>query len=158
MGHDHGDRRRGVKRGLAGEQMMDGRPQRVEIAAGVDHAALPLLRAHVERGTKRHAVLRELEILAGHPHQPEVGHLHVARRGHEQVLRLDVAMHDALLGGPDEGRAHLREHGQRLPRVERPPGLEPGLQRWPGHVLLGQEVHPVEAGHLVNLHDMTVDE
>ena len=87
--------------GLAGEQREERRTDRVDVRRRVDLPALAehLLGRHVRGRPEEQARRRRLVLLRGllDVRDPEVEHLHGAVREHEDVLRLDVAMDDALL-------------------------------------------------------------
>ena len=158
MGNRHRHTRGSGKRGPASQQMVDRGAERVEIAARVDRAPLGLLRAHVERCAQGRAVLGEIEASCAveQSRQSKVGYLHLAGRGNEQIFRLDVAVHDPLLGRPHQRRANLRQHSQGLLGRERPPLGQPEFQRWTGDIFLSQKMNAVDAGHFVNLHDVAM--
>ena len=72
------------------------------------------------------------------PGEPEVGDLHdrvdevtrpAWRRGHEDVLRLHVAVHETRPVGDGERREHLFQYGQGLGRVEAAPVAQDLTQR-----------------------------
>ena len=52
----------------------------------------------------------------------------------QRVLRLDVAMDDALAVRVVERRGHLPREPERLVHRELPVAAQPGAQRFPGHV------------------------
>ena len=99
---------------------------------------LDLLRGHVMRRPHHVARLRQPSRPGIYPYQPgqaEVGDLHPARFVQQDVLRLDVAMNDALVVRELERLANLRHDGQRLARRQ---------------LALGQQVpqcHPIDELH-----------
>ena len=79
----------------AGEQLVDHRPQRVEIGAAVDRLAGQLLGRHVAGRAEHQAGARSAAV--GHAGDAEVHHSHrVAGGVDHDVGRLDVAVHHAL--------------------------------------------------------------
>ena len=161
MGEGHGHARRAAERRSSGEEVVEGGAERIEIAARVDGASLGLLRAHVEGSAERGAVLGELRAVGGcrqDPRQTEIGHLHFPGGGDQEVFRLDVAVNHPLPRRPIEGRADLRQHGESLAGVEWPALLQPGPERRAGDIFLGEEMVPVDAVDLVDLHDVAMHE
>ena len=95
---------------------------------------------------------------AGQPGQPEVGHLHLAAGGEHDVFRLDVAMDHPLLGRLGQRRGHLPHDRQGVGQIGRAVPADVIAEVLPLHVLLGDVVQVVDAAHLVNLHDVGVDQ
>jgi hypothetical protein len=115
----HVERRRPGERREAGEQVIARHPEAVQVAAVVHRLPLHLLRRHVQRGAQRHPALGQAErflLAAEVPGQAEVRHLHFHLAGEEDVLRLDVAVDDAVVVGELQGIADLRDDGERLAR------------------------------------------
>ena len=79
--------------------------------------------------------------------QAEVGHLHPPAAVQQDVLRLDVAVDDALVVGVLEGVANLRHDGQRLARRD-PAGAQQLPQAHPVHILHQQVIDPVRLAEL----------
>ena len=131
-----GDRERGVagERQPAGEQLEQHHAGRVDVSARAGGPAGHLLRRHV----RDRADEQPGPGVPGHrqrPGQAEVGHLDPAVGGHQDVLRLDVAVHDA---GGVRGREAAEHAGHDLHRRRggEPPAVpEQLLERAPGHVL-----------------------
>ncbi len=90
--------------------------------------------------------------------QAEVGHLHLARLGDHDVLGLDVAVDDLLIGGLCQGRGSLAQHEQGQFQIERAIASQVLLQIHALDVLLRDEVYPVDAGHVVDLNDVGMDQ
>ena len=80
----HGDvqRRLAVERRMAGQHVVAGDAERIDVAPRIDGPPFDLLGAHVERRAHRDADLRQVQGLAvaGHAGQAEVGDFHLARR------------------------------------------------------------------------------
>ena len=142
----HGDRqcRLARIRRLAGEHVVERHPQRVQVAPLVQLAVADLLGAHVQGRPQGqpflgqvvpHACQRELR-------QAKVGDLHVPLLGQQQVLGLDVAVHNPLLVGRRQRTGRLLKQPQALLGIQRPLLLHPLPQIPPGHVLLHQELPP----------------
>ena len=124
----------------SGEQLVEHDACGVHVAARVGHALLDLLRRQVGGGA--HECAGAGQALVGLLHragQPEVGHLHPAVLGDEDVLGLDVAVHHArLVGGAQRGQ----DRGHRLQGVLRTQPtllLEQVAQGLTRNVLHGQE-------------------
>ena len=96
--------------------------------------------------------------LAEHAGQPEVGDLHLARRGDHDVFRLDVAMDDALLGRLGQRGGDLPHDGKGRLQERRAVAGEPVAKVLPLHVFLHDVVQAVDVAHLVDLHDVGVDQ
>ena len=133
-----------VERLAAGEQFVQDHAQRVEIAAAVDRAAAALFRAGVGRRADR-AAGQGQGLFAKHLGHAEVGDLERAVGGDEQVLRLDVAMDDAVRGGGGEALRRLQQPAPGLDRGDRLVGGPPGAGQL---VQVGalDELHGVEHG------------
>jgi hypothetical protein len=86
-----------VERALVRQQLVQHDPHREQVCAGIDLLPLHLLGRHVFQGAD-HAALRARG-LAGvlDARDPEVGELDPPARLDQQVGRLDVTVHDALL-------------------------------------------------------------
>jgi hypothetical protein len=129
----HHLRRRPVEGGCAGEHLVEHAAQAVEIGAGVDVGAHALLGAHVARRPDGEAWEREPLVERGHVERPrdaEVGDHRLA--GLEQdVLRLDVAVDDALPVGIRERRRRPARDPDRLEDREGAVPGEPLAQRFP---------------------------
>jgi hypothetical protein len=110
----HGERRGRLERREAGEAAVDDAADGVDVGAPVDLLAADLLRRHVERGAEQRAVAGGVQsgLVVADLGQAEVDDLDevgVAGAGDEQdVLRLEVAVHDAHRVGFGEGVADLR--------------------------------------------------
>ena len=98
-----------AKRRPPGEHVVTRHAERVDVAAAVQRLAFDLLGAHVERRAQRDADLRQVGrgALADQAGQAEIGDLHLARGGEQNIFRLDVAMHHALFGGLGQARRPL---------------------------------------------------
>ena len=113
-------------RQLAREQLVKNHAERVDVRAMIRlRGVRRLLRRHVSRRAQ-HAVLREarrirhgnsgsgIEAGAHDARDAEVRDLHTACLIQQQVLRLDVAMHDAVVMRELQRLADRRHNGQRL--------------------------------------------
>ena len=72
------------------------------------------------------------------------------------VLRLDVAVHDAMLGRLRQRGRHLTHDRQRMGQIGRAVPGDVVAQVLPLHVLLGDVVQHVDAADFINLHDVGV--
>ncbi len=118
----HLERRIALEGRMAGQHVITGDAQRVDVGTAIHRLAFDLLGAHVQRRTHRHAALRQVEgrTIAGQAaDQTEVGDLDLALARQQDVLRLDVAVDDAQLAGPLQRRRHLAENAQRQQHVGR---------------------------------------
>ena len=111
-----------AERRVAGEHLIAGDAERVDVAAVIDGLALDLLGAHEQRRAHRGAGRREIDgLVRGEAaRQAEVGHLRLALPGQQDVLRLDVAVDDPQLAGLVQGGRHLPHDAQGEGHVERP--------------------------------------
>ena len=107
---------------LAGQHLVQHRAQRVDVGAAVEPAlAGGLLRAHVRGRADDHAGLGEpLGVARAFQHlaDAEVRHQHLAVGGEEHVLRLDVAMDDAVAVGVVQGGRGLARDPERVAHRE----------------------------------------
>jgi len=114
---NNGLRGRALKRGTAGEHLVQHHAQGVDIGPAVQVGlAQGLLGAHVRRCADGHAGLRQLRACgrgAYGPRDPEVRHDRVALR-EQDVRRLDVAVHDPLAMGVGKRVRHLARDARRL--------------------------------------------
>ena len=91
------------------EAFVERHRQRVDVGSLVNGTApVDLLRGHVERRANHLARLRE-PIVGRRQREPEVEHHGTAVRLHDQVLRLEVAVHDAALMRGVQRVRHARE-------------------------------------------------
>ena len=168
----------GAFRRFPGEQFVQHHPQRVDVGAMVHGPAGPLFRGHVLRracgrgpegvgpaqaprrdlGWCRCGPGREGATGRGGPEQlgdAEIGHFHPALLVEQQVLRLDVAVHHAVVVGVLERFADRRHDGQRLFRGE-PAGRHRLAQVDPVDVLHHQVVEPARLAEIVDGDDVRV--
>ncbi len=107
-----------TKRDFAGQHFVEHDPQRVDVGSVVElMRAFHLFRCHVAwrahhlMRTGQRAIFRRTGRQLG---QPEVGNLHSTFSVEQDVLRLDVAMDNAIVMSELQGLADLRDNGQRL--------------------------------------------
>jgi hypothetical protein len=89
----------GVEGQLTGEELVEGDPERVEVASGVDRAvhAAGLFRRHIGERAGDHLGWRQRRALASQPGgDAESGQTHVARCVDQHVCRLDVSVDQAV--------------------------------------------------------------
>ena len=130
---------------LAGEHVIAGHSQGIDIGARIDLLALDLLGAHVQR--RAHGQARLGQVCRGFgagedARQAEVGHLDLAPARQQDVLRLDIAMDDAQLAGPLQGRRRLPQDGERQGQIGRPLPVQVLAQVTPLDVLKRHVVQP----------------
>jgi hypothetical protein len=120
----------GVERQLSGEHLVEDHRERVDVAARVERPALGLLRRHELRGPEDHSLLGEddragAHLALGHLRQTEVQHLgevrDVAHPAEEDVLRLEVPVHDPHLMRLIQGTADGDQDGNRPVDGDGPP-------------------------------------
>ena len=114
----------GLKWRAAGEQLISDDSERVDIDARVQFGAARLLGRHVGGGSGDETCLGEALRSLGHPGDAEVDQIDPARFVEEDVLRLDVAMNDALPVRVVEGFRHTLDDLHRPPRRQRLPARE----------------------------------
>ena len=103
---------------LAGQQLVDHHPQRVEVRTGVGRLAVDLFGRQVLDGARHRAFgLADVGVGEG-VSQSEVGNLHRAIRGDQDVLGLDVAVDDAVAVGMVQGCQHLEGDLGHLGRLQ----------------------------------------
>jgi hypothetical protein len=121
--------RRALERVLAGEQPVADDAERVQVAATVERAPEDLLGAHERRGPD-HVVVAGQPRRLGLERDPEVGDQHAARRAlDEDVLRLDVAVHDPVRVRVGQRPRGLAEQPHDLTRRRPAATLDPFGQR-----------------------------
>ena len=136
--------REAAQRQLPGQHLVEDDAQRVDVGPVIDlQRPLHLLRGHVVQ--RAHHLPRPGQrevagVAAQQLGQAEVGDLHAALAVQQDVLRLDVAVDDALLVGVLQGVADLRHDPQRLLRLQ---------------VAVAQQLPQVDAVHV--LHDEVVE-
>ncbi len=141
------DRDRSVagERLAAGEQLEEHHPRRVHVRARARAVAGHLLGRQVGDGPDEQA---RPGVRGGRlrPGQAEVRHLQPAVGGQQDVLRLDVAVHDAGRVRGGQAVEHAGHDVQRRRRGEPAAFAEHLLERAPGHVFHGQvQKRPVGA-------------
>jgi len=148
-------------RRLAREHFVDDHAERIEVRAMIDRLRLVhLLGSHVTQGAERHAGEGECHVerfAAQQLGQAEVGDLHAALFVEEQVLGLDVAVHEALLVRVFEGVANLRHDGQRLGGRE-PARLEKLPEIHAVHILHDDVVEAARFAEVVDINDVRMVE
>ena len=107
------------ERHATGQAAIDHRAERVHVRAMIDRLAAGLLGRHV-RGRADHATLGQRPGRVGELRDPEVEHLPDAVVGEEQVVGLEIAMHDARGTRELEHAADLLDQ-----RASRGPGRGP---------------------------------
>ena len=168
---DHG-RRPASERLPSGSHLVEHGAEREEIGAMVHVLAPRLLRRHVRHRPQRGAGTGQVDVVRGprrfvwrrsgprrgrHLGQPEVEDLGVAPGRHEDVGRLDVAVHDALHVRGIEGVRQLRpEVEDALGAQGAPADARP--QRLALEQLHHQEVAAVMLANVVNRADVRVVE
>jgi hypothetical protein len=129
-----------VNGGLPLRQQYVGRPG--------DRPAGGLLGRHVERGAG-HRVRAGDACDVRRPGDAEVDQHYAAVLLHQQVARLDVAVHDPAEVGGVQRLRDLRHDRHGLADVEPAGGLDPLGQRLAGHELHDQVVGPAAVGQVV---------
>ena len=150
------DRAVARERHLAGEQLEEDDPRRVEVRRLVDRRAACLLRGEVLRGADDRALLRHLARAGAR--DAEVRDLHDALGVDDDVVRLDVAVDDAVA-------VRVAERGEDLARVRDRDGhraeaarADELLERSPLDVLHDDVVGAVELAAVEDRDDVRVGE
>ena len=103
--------RKPAERQLAGQELVQHDAQRIDVCTMVHrHRPLDLFWRHVAQRAEDLVRRREGDLdrcPAQELCQPEVGDLHAAAAVEQDVLRLDVAVHDSLVMGVLQGVAYL---------------------------------------------------
>src|SRR5262249_18519842 len=111
----------GPERCSAGAQRVKDAAETEEIAAVIDGQSLGLLGGHVLRGPRDDAALAQA-VIVHRPRQAEIGDLDPLHAVFEQdVGRLDVAVHQALLVGGGQSLGYLHADAQDFAYVSRRP-------------------------------------
>ena len=112
--HRHRDGAIGLEGDAPGQRLVEDHPDRVEVGDAGDVEALRLLGREVVRGPHHRAGLGDLgDAGAG---DPEVGDDRLALVVDDHVLRLQVAVDDAVAVGEAGGLQHLADQRHRLRR------------------------------------------
>jgi hypothetical protein len=106
-----------------GDRAEEQHADRVEVGAVIHIDPFDLLGRHAVRAAEDQAGAGDALVVLGELHKPEIDDLDrllAALVGaDEQVAGLEVAVDHAALVGVAEGRAHLKEQGNRLARGHR---------------------------------------
>ena len=111
-----------VERDVAGQHLVEHDAERVDVGLAVDVVAERLLGGHVVRGAE-HAAVGGQAVVAQRAGDPEVGDLGQALGVQQDVLGLDVAVHDLVRVRATERAGDLDRVGERL--VDRQPAHPP---------------------------------
>ena len=141
-----------------GEQLIHDHPERVQVAAPIGDMALGLLRAEVGSRPDHRSGAGELFGVVEGAGDAEVGDLHGAVGGEQDVRRLDVAMHQTLGVCCGEGRGHLESDLGDPAGLEHAFGAEDVAQVLALNELHHHEVGAVVLAPVVNRHDAGVGE
>ena len=98
------------ERHFGSQELVEHDPRRVEVGGLVDGSTPRLLGREVLRGADDRALFRHLA--GAGPSDPEIGHLHDPFRVDDDVVRLDVAVDDAVamrVAKPGEDLARVRD-------------------------------------------------
>jgi len=143
-------RRLALVRLAAGQHLEHHHAAGVDVGARIRGALLDLLRGQVGDGA--HDLTRGHRAVPAHgPDQPEVGDLDPAVLAEQHVLRLHVAVHQSRAVRGAEGGQDRLQHVQHHPRAQRAPVPQQVAQGPAGHVLHGQEDHPVVRALVVDI-------
>ena len=121
------------ERSIPSQRLVEHHAHRVPIGGWTTPFGARLLGGHIERGPLHAAEGLGLRGLPQRPaRDPEVQHFDVARRRHEDVARLDVAVHEPPFMERLERRPELRQRAPQPIQVAR---------------ALGRRANPIEPGH-----------
>ena len=95
------------ERHLARQELVENDAQRVDIRPLVDACSLRLLRRDVLARPQHRPRLRQPALDVERAGDPEVGHLRESVARQQDVLRLDVTVHETVLVREREGAADL---------------------------------------------------
>jgi hypothetical protein len=108
------DARIAQKRPPARQHLVQNRPQRENVRPMIGRLPLHLLRRHVGRRSKNHSgsglgldLILLLRPWLHQPGQPEVENLHAAVSSDEDVLRLEIPVHDTFIMGGSQALGDL---------------------------------------------------
>ena len=162
LGQDRGDRRerrRPFERVRPAEHLEENDPEGEEVGPRVDLAAFDLLRGHVGERPGRGAGLGErsdstqvslVAVSKGQLGESEVHHFGVPTRGHHDVGRLQISVHDAAFVSLGERFGDLLGESQRFGQRQR--ALAQHVAQGASiDVLHRDERHTVVFAHFVNV-------
>ncbi len=143
-----------VEGGAEGRQLVQGRPEAVDVGPGVELGPAPgLFGAQVAKGADDVAGLRQVATV-NEVGEAEIGDPEVARPVDQEVCRLDVAVDDSEVMGMGQRLGGLQGQACRLSRrhdrsrVARPRLVHEARERTPFDESHGVEVNPVLAADL----------
>ena len=139
----------GLDGALAGEQLVEDQPQRIDVAPDGDLTACELLRRHVGRRAGPERFTRN-------PGKTEVGDPHAARAVDHHVRGLQIPVDDAPLVGGAESRAHLAGQFERALDRESPDAAQERRQFLAVHVFHREECVAVDLVDVVYAADVRV--
>ena len=150
--------RRALERRFAGQDVITGHAQGIDVRPGVDRLAAHLLGRHVQRRAHHDAGGGEVQgRLAGKtPGQAKIGDLHLAFFREQNVLGLDVPVDKAQLPRAFQGARHLADDFNRDRRLGDAFFLEEITQVTTVDILEGHVMQPVGFADGVHLHDVGV--
>ena len=154
----HGDLHRAVpgEGNVGGQQFVQDDPRRIKVGGLVDGRPARLLRRQVLGGADDRPLLRHLaRTCAG---DAEVRHLHDAFRVDDDVVRLDVAVDDAVAVRVPERGEDLTCIRNRDRDRARPPRPDELFERASLHVLHDDEVRAVRLTSVVDRDDVRMRE
>jgi hypothetical protein len=146
---DVGDRARGRERAGAAQQVEQRRTQRIDVAGRPRRLAEPDL----GRDERRRADRLARAGLAAQHGEAEVGELHLAAAGQQQVLRLDVAVDDADAVGVLESVGDRGDHAHTGVGGHGAAALDAGVEAATVDVLHRDRPHPGDPLDVVDADD-----
>ena len=139
----------------AAQHLVGHHRQAVEVGARIHRQPLHLLRAHILRCAHQHARRRQPRLLR-RPRNAEVGQRHLPRRAHDDVVRLDVPVHQPPMVGVVQRLRQRAQDGEHLVGREGPPLPDDLGQRLPLQVLHHEVVPAPFLSHVVDGNDVGV--
>ncbi len=146
------------ERHVAGEQLVEDDAERVDVGLLVDALALRLLGRDVVRRAENRPGLGQPALHLERAGDAEVGHLRLAVAVQKHVLRLHVAVHEAVLVRERQAPRDLDRERERPIDRQRPVGRDQTLEGLAADVLEDDELALIVLAAVDHRHDVGVRE